>query len=144
MSLQPSTKVGIGLFIVRDGKVLLGKRKSKHGKGEYGGPGGHLEYMESFEDCALRELREEAGPDIIITRLDFLCVTNLMAYAPKHYVDIGMVAEWVSGNPTVMEPDKIENWEWYPIDALPTPRFGCLNNYLTAYTSKKRYFCRAS
>lgn len=48
-------KVGIGVMIFKDGKVLLGKRKGSHGDGEYSFPGGHLNYMESFEDCAQRE-----------------------------------------------------------------------------------------
>ena len=46
---QPQTRVGIGVIILKDGKVLLGKRKGSHGAGEYAFPGGHLEYMESFD-----------------------------------------------------------------------------------------------
>src|SRR5215469_4737907 len=45
-------KVGVGVMILKDGKVLIGKRKGAHGAGEWAWPGGHLEYMESFEDCA--------------------------------------------------------------------------------------------
>jgi 8-oxo-dGTP diphosphatase len=41
-------KVGIGVVVVKEGKILLGKRKGSHGNGEYAGPGGHLEYLESF------------------------------------------------------------------------------------------------
>ena len=47
-------KVGMGIMILKDGKILLGKRKNSHGSGEYAFPGGHLEYMESFEGCAKR------------------------------------------------------------------------------------------
>lgn len=57
-------KVGIGVMIFRDGEILLGKRKGSHGDGEYAFPGGHLEYMESFSDCARREVREECGIEI--------------------------------------------------------------------------------
>ena len=133
-------KVGIGLLIIKDGHILLGKRKSPHGQGEYGAPGGHLEGMESFESCALREFHEEAGETMKIKNLRFLCLTNLTKYAPKHYVDIGMVAEWESGEPTVGEPDKLETWGWYSIDALPQPLFGCLENYLEAYKTQQVYF----
>ena len=48
-------KVGVGVMILKDGEILLGKRKGSHGEGEYAFPGGHLEYMESFSDCAKRE-----------------------------------------------------------------------------------------
>lgn len=136
----PRPTVGIGLLLVRDGKVLLGKRKSSHGTGEYGGPGGHLENGESFEECILRELAEEAGPNVKVTDLRFLCLTNLTKYAPRHYVDIGMTAEWVSGEPVTMEPHKLESWAWYDIDALPEPLFGVEPNYITAFKTGQAYF----
>lgn len=79
---------------MRGGTILLGKRKNAHGEGEYAGIGGHLELLESFEACVLRELSEEAGPHVKIRNVRFLCITNLKTYVPKHYIDIGMVAEW--------------------------------------------------
>ena len=54
-------KVGIGIMIFKNGKILLGKIKGSHGEGEYAFPGGHLEYMESVKEGALRELEEECG-----------------------------------------------------------------------------------
>ena len=77
-------KVGIGIMIFKEGKVLIAKRKSLHGEGEYSFPGGHLEYMESFEDCARRETMEETG--IQIKNLKFLHLGNIFHYAPKHYI----------------------------------------------------------
>lgn len=47
-------KVGIGLIILKKRKVLMGRRKNAHGDGLYCGPGGHLEHMETIEDCARR------------------------------------------------------------------------------------------
>ena len=84
-------KVGVGVMLFKDGKVLLTKRKGSHGAGMHSFPGGHLEYMESFEDCAKRETMEEAG--IEIQNVRFLRVMNLKTYAPKHYVDIALVAD---------------------------------------------------
>jgi 8-oxo-dGTP diphosphatase len=100
-------KVGIGVMILKDGKVLLAKRKASHGAGEYAWPGGHLEYMESFEGCARRETREETG--IEIENVRFLCLCNMKEYAPKHYVHINLVADWKSGEPKVLEADKTES-----------------------------------
>jgi 8-oxo-dGTP diphosphatase len=133
-------KVGVGLLIVRGNKILLGKRKGSHGEGEYGGTGGHMEHLESFEETALRELLEEAGPDIKVKNMRFLCITNLTAYAPKHYVDVGMVAEWDSGEPQITEPDKKESWGWYDLDNLPSPFFSVMENYITAYKTGQIYF----
>src|SRR5258706_6824019 len=108
-------------MVMKDGKVLLGKRKGSHGEGEYAWPGGHLEHGERFAECAAREVMEETGMQIGAIR--FLRVHNTMRYAPKHYVDLAFVAEWTSGEPVVREPDKVEGWAWYELAPLPSPVF---------------------
>lgn len=133
-------QVGIGLLIVRGNGVLLGKRKGSHGEGLYASTGGHMEQGESIEDCVLRELAEEAGPNIKIKNLGFLCVTNFRDHLPKHYLDIGMVAEWESGEAIVMEPDKKDDWLWFEVDNLPSPLFGIIPNYIEAYKTGKNFF----
>ena len=132
--------VGVGVMLLKGNKVLLGQRKGRHGAGEYGGFGGHLENLESFEDCAKREMAEEVGKDIKIKNLRMQCITNLTKYAPKHYIDIGMVAEWVSGEAKTMEPSRIEGWGWYDLDDLPQPLFGTLTQYIEAYRTGRFYF----
>jgi 8-oxo-dGTP diphosphatase len=114
---------------MKEGKLLLGKRKGSHGAGEYAAPGGHLEHLESFERCAIREVLEETG--IEIGPLLFLRVLNTTDYAPKHYVDLAFVTQWKTGEPEVREPDKIERWDWYAIDALPSPLFAMLPSAIT-------------
>lgn len=139
MSNSEITKVGVGVMILKDGKVLMSKRKGSHGAGDYGFPGGHLEYMESFEDCAVRETREECG--IEIKNIRFLCVENVTKYAPKHYLYIGLVADWASGEPVTLEPEKAEKWEWFDMDNLPEgPMFEFCRISFDAY-KKMRSFC---
>jgi 8-oxo-dGTP diphosphatase len=133
-------RVGVGLMLVKDGKVLLGKRKGSHGEGEYAGPGGHLELGESIEQCVLRELSEEAGSDIKIKDLRFLCFINMRRYMPKHYAHIHMLAEWESGEPKITEPDKQESWGWYDIKNLPKPTFGTIAEAVEAYNTGKNFF----
>ena len=133
-------KVGIGVMIFKDGKILLGKRKGSHGAGEYAFPGGHLEYMESFADCARRETREECGLEIKNIHFQFLA--NVKKYAPKHYVHIGLIVDWASGEPEVIEPNKLESWDWYDLDNMPQPLFEfckiSIQNYLDG--NKRNYF----
>lgn len=131
-NLRP--KVGVGVLVFKDGKILLGKRKSDFAKGFYGSLGGHLEYMEDFEECVKREAKEEAG--IEIENIKFLCVVNLKNHPPKHYVDIGFTADWKSGEPKVLEPDKCEGWGWYELGNLPDPLFQVINDYIEAYKTK--------
>ena len=131
-------KVGVGVMILREGKVLLGKRKGSHGEGEYSFPGGHLEYMESFADCAKREVKEECGIEIDNIRFQFL--SNVTKYAPKHYVHIGLIADWKEGEPEVLEPDKCESWGWHDLDNLPQPLFEMCEQAIDSYRIDKMYY----
>lgn len=106
-------------MIFKEGKILLGRRKGLFAAGEYQIPGGHLEFMESFHDCLEREITEECG--IKIKNIQFQYVANFYLYKPRHYVHIGMIADWESGEPQVLEPEKCEGWAWYALDTLPTP-----------------------
>lgn len=54
-------KVGVAVFVISDSKIVLGKRKNAHGQGAWASPGGHLEFGETLEACAKRELLEETG-----------------------------------------------------------------------------------
>ena len=137
--MEERPKVGIGVFIVKDGEVLMAKRKNGHGKGNWGGTGGHLEHLESFADCAKRETTEEAG--IEIDNIRFLCLTNFKDHAPKHYVDIGLLADWKSGEPQNLEPDVKEDWIWFDIKTeIPDPLWGVMANYFEAYRTGQQYF----
>ena len=138
MNPDPLIKVGIGVTIFKDNKILMAKRKALHGNGEYSSPGGHLEFGESFEECARRETREEAG--IEITNVQFQFVLNLTEYPGKHYVHIGLLADWESGEPEVMEPDKAESWGWYSLDDLPEPLFRTHKYFLESLQTGRAYF----
>ena len=124
-------------MIFKDGKALLGKRRGAHGEGEYGLPGGHLEFGESFEACARRETREEAG--IEIGNVRFLYLANLVGYE-KHYAQIGIAADWVSGEPRNLEPERNDGWAWYSLDDLPAPLFRTVPWYLEALRTGQTFF----
>jgi 8-oxo-dGTP diphosphatase len=129
--------VGIGVMILKEGKVLLGKRKGAHGAGEYAFPGGHLEHGESFAACALREVAEECGVEV--ERLRFQLLANVLTFLPKHYVLIGFCADWKGGDPQVLEPDKCEGWNWYALDHLPEPLFVPTAMMTESYRSKVNF-----
>ena len=138
-SSEDRPKVGVGVMILRDGKVLMSKRKGSHGAGEYSFPGGHLEYIESFEDCATREIKEECG--IKIKNIKFLFLANIKKYEPKHYVHIGLIAAWSSGIPQTLEPEKAEEWEWYDLNKLPKVKlFETSKLSFDAYKNSRVYY----
>ncbi len=133
--MAKSPKVGVGVIIIRDGKFLIGKRKGGHGENTYGTCGGHLEFGETLEECATREVLEETG--LKVKSLKFLCLNNIIEYG-HHYVDIDFLAE-VKGEPKVMEPDRVESWDWYGKDHLPSPLFKAVELAIKSYFSKKVY-----
>ena len=118
---EPRPKVGVGVAIYKDGKILLDVRRNAHGDGEYAFPGGHLEFGESIAECAKRETLEETG--LIITNIRFLFFANLVNYSGKHYAHIHMAADWKTGEPENREPEKCEGWEWHDPTNLPRPLF---------------------
>lgn len=138
MANKKRPKVGIGVMVFKDGKVLLSKRKGSHGAGEYAFPGGHLKFGESYINCAKRETKEECG--IEIKNVKFLCLSNLKHYKGKHYVHIGLIAEWKSGEPRILEPEKSKSWQWYQLDNLPQPIFKACQQSFEAFKSGKNFF----
>jgi 8-oxo-dGTP diphosphatase len=119
--------VGIAAVIIRNKKVLLGKRKGSHGTGTWGFPGGHLEYGESFIDCVKREVMEETS--LAVANTQYAAISNdIYTQEEKHYVTIFMVCDYISGEAQVMEPEKCEQWEWFDWTKLPQPLFLSIQN----------------
>lgn len=135
---EDKPRVGVGVMIFRDGKVLLGRRRGSHGAGEYAFPGGHLDYMESFEECARRETREECGIEIANIRFQF--IANVKKYGAKHYVHIGLIADWKSGEAELLEPEKCESWDWYDMATPPEPIFEFCRLAYEARRTGQNYF----
>lgn len=129
MSIENRPKVGIGVYIVKDDKVLLGERIGSHQANTFCAPGGHLEYGESWEECAKRETLEETG--LRIENIRFMGITNdVMKEDKVHSVTISMLADWKSGEPKIMEPDKCLGWKWYSYDEIPERKSAFLASFL--------------
>ncbi len=119
---------GFGVMLLKEGKVLLGRRhidpdkadSELRGEGTWTMPGGKLEFGESFEEGAKREVKEETG--IELDEVKVICVSN-DRNEHAHFVTIGLLSEKFKGNPEVMEPDEIVEWKWFDLDNLPSPIF---------------------
>jgi 8-oxo-dGTP diphosphatase len=59
-------RVAVAALAVKDGKILLVKRKYPPGAGKWSLPGGHVELGERLEEAVLRELKEETGVDGVV------------------------------------------------------------------------------
>ncbi|KAL4525572.1 hypothetical protein Ndes2437A_g04023 [Nannochloris sp. 'desiccata'] len=129
-------RVGVGVFLIRadNASILVGRRKSKLGCGEWALPGGHLEYGESFEQTASREILEETGLDIPPVKFKFCYAVNTVFPHGAHYVTIFMQADVPRDtHPRNMEPEKCEGWIWQEdLTDLKGPIFLPLLNYITS------------
>jgi 8-oxo-dGTP diphosphatase len=121
----PVPQVGVGVLVVENGRILLGKRKGSHGAGTWSAPGGHLEFGESVEACAFREVLEETNLLIKNLRLGPF-TNNVFETEKKHYVTVFVIATAASGTLTNREPQKCEGWAWFPWSRLPEPLFAPL------------------
>ncbi|KAL1914802.1 uncharacterized protein VTP21DRAFT_7894 [Calcarisporiella thermophila] len=142
--MQEQVRVGIGCFVLHPKKndlghsqFVLGKRIGSHGAGTWQLPGGHLEFGESFEECAVREVFEETG--LRIKNVEFCTTTNdYMPTDGKHYVTVFMKGVCVDEEPIpkTMEPLKCEGWRWTTWDEVAKlespyrPLFTGINNIL--------------
>lgn len=119
--------VGVGVFIVKDdGSFLMLKRKNAHGSGTWAPPGGHIEFGESIEACAIREVKEETGLDI--SDVKQFATTNDIFEEGKHYITLHVKTAWNGDEPQIMEPEKCSELGWFTKDSLPSPLFKTIEN----------------
>ncbi len=112
--------LGCGLAILREGKLLLYRRLRAPEAGAWNIVGGKVDHMERALDSARREAEEESG--LTIGAVDFLCVSEqIIAEERQHWLSLIYVTEDFSGEPRVMEPEKLPEFGWFPLDALPAP-----------------------
>ena len=115
-------RVGVGVIVTKNDRVLLIKRKGVHGQGTWSTPGGHLEFGESPEQCAARETKEETGVEIANVRA--LGFTNdVFASSGLHYVTLWMTGEHRSGEAKVAAPYEASEVGWFAWDVFPQPLF---------------------
>jgi 8-oxo-dGTP diphosphatase len=145
--IKKKVGAGFGVILENDGQILLGKRHVDPEKadsafrsaGEWTLPGGKLEWGESFEDGAIREVKEETGIDI--TNPQVVSVHNCKNQF-AHFMTVGLVTHNWKGDAQVMEPDEITEWEWFDINKLPSPIYFPSAEVIENYLDKKFYIKR--
>lgn len=123
-------KVWIAVFVVKDWKFLMWKRKSKLWEWTWSITWGHLEFAETWEGCGKREVFEETW--ITVKDLKFIAATNDI-FDDKHYITIYLLSNYDKWEVRLMEPDKFEKWDWFTVDSLPDNIFIPLKNLLDTW-----------
>lgn len=107
---DPATLV----FVVKDGEILLIRKKRGLGAGKINGPGGRMENGETPRDCAVREMEEELGA--VPTGLRY-CGENRFQFTDGYSIHVFVfLAEGLEGEP--VETDEAVPL-WTPVDRIP-------------------------
>jgi 8-oxo-dGTP diphosphatase len=113
-------RVGCGVAVLRDQKLLLIRRARPPEAGCWSLPGGKVDLWEGTEAAARREIAEEIG--VAIAALELLCVVDYVAPEEgTHWVSPTFLATAFEGEPARLEPEKHTALGWFPLNALPAP-----------------------
>jgi 8-oxo-dGTP pyrophosphatase MutT (NUDIX family) len=112
------------LVLERDGKVLLLRRfNTGYEDGKYSMVAGHLDGEETFRQAIAREAMEEAGIIVNIKDLEVVHVMHRMSddadRSIRERVNIFIKAHIWDGEIRNMEPEKYDDLQWFPLEALP-------------------------
>lgn len=133
-------KIGLGIMIKNEDKVLLGHRCEKYG--DTGGiyepgsrtfPGGKQEYDETIFEGAIREVKEETNLDI--SNLEIFNATDDIQ-PNKHYITIQIIANKCEGELKNLEPTKHSEWKWFDLNNLPENLYTPTKKFIEKYLEK--------
>lgn len=118
-------------IIVRDGKVLMVRRRVAEGELSWQFPAGEVELGETHEEAAVREAAEETGvtvrPVVRIGERVHPATHRSMSY---------IACEFISGTAHVADPDELADVLWCDRQALsknvPYPLYGPVSDHLAA------------
>ena len=144
--MKTPVRAGIGIMILKDNQVLLGKRhddpekadSALHGEGSWTMPGGKVDFGETLNQAALRETLEETGLILNKDNLKLISVTDEIQ-EDVHFITIGFLCEDFEGTPQILEPDEITEWHWFDINNLPEKMFSPSAKLLKNYLAKGIY-----
>jgi len=84
---------GVRALLINDKREILLGRRMDHKDKLYAAPGGHLEFGESFEECASREVKEELDLDLAPCDIRYLTTLNFFKKEENfHYLNLITVA----------------------------------------------------
>jgi 8-oxo-dGTP diphosphatase len=117
--MENVVRVGVAVHVHKDGNLLLMKRIGELGNGKWCSPGGKMDIGETPEECGLRELSEEIGDNLVVTKPWYYGITNdCFIKENKHYITIHMISEYISGEAENKEPNKCSEIGWFDIDKI--------------------------
>jgi ADP-ribose pyrophosphatase YjhB (NUDIX family) len=105
--------VGVAAIVIREGKILLEKRKNQPGKGKWSIPGGVVNLGESLEQAVIREVNEETCLEV-----DSPCLIDVVSdvsldengRVKYHFVIVDYFVSVQRGEPAAASDADALNW----------------------------------
>ena len=110
-------RIRAAVIITKGDRILLAKHQ-KYGREYWLIPGGGVEFGETIEDAAIRELKEEANLDVKITENLFL-VETIPPDLHRHVINIYLAGEILGGELKVGKDDVLCDMQFLPIESIP-------------------------
>lgn len=111
-------KVAVYLFLIKDNKVFLLRRKNTGWQdGNYGAPAGHLDPNETMTQAVIREALEEIGVKVDLKDLKMI---HAMHRVKSEYVDFFYVSKKWTGEVKNTEPEKCDDISQFDLNNLPS------------------------
>ena len=107
-------KVIVGGIIEKDGKYLLVQEAKKKCYEKWNFPAGHLDFNESLEQGAIREIKEETGCDV---KLDGVCYVANRILEDDLFVMIVFNAKLINEN-IEFDKEEILDVKWFDYDEI--------------------------
>lgn len=115
---HPFVKIFVSVAIRNDNRVLLVQEGKQASLGLWNLPGGHLEFGETLQEGAAREVREETGLEVSLSGLigAYTSIRMEDEHAASHGLRVVFSSRFERGTPEA--GDQILNVKWVELDEL--------------------------
>lgn len=112
-------------YLIQGNRICLALKQEKVGEGLWMPYGGAVEPGESYEECMVRELKEESHVHCTTEDLEKVGILSIYKYDKdnrlfnKMSVAVYLIHDWI-GDPH--DTDEMKNAQWFYKDKLPTEK----------------------
>lgn len=127
------------LLLIKNNKVLLGKRKNTgYADGYWHVPGGHMEPGENIVDALVREMKEEIAINIDRKGIELAHAVHDNKTKEGRMQMFFTVQNW-TGEIKNNEPHKCERLDWFSLNNLPIPIVSYTKQVIELVQKGKRF-----
>jgi ADP-ribose pyrophosphatase YjhB (NUDIX family) len=112
-------QIACSTVLLKDSLVLLVERAQEPGLGSWDIPGGYLDWDETLEEAAIRELKEETGLNLDLSDIEYLGnFSKPNNSVGNQVIEMYYLATKFSGH-LELEVAEVSDAKWFDLDSLP-------------------------